>query len=71
MHILGRASTQTDALTVSETVHASIVQTLNAMTRLRLMMASPVTHVLPAGTVTASLAPTSTTVLEIHVDLQR
>jgi hypothetical protein len=42
------------------------------MTRLRLMMASPVTHVLPAGTVMmASLAPTSTTVLEIHVDLQR
>ena len=42
------------------------------MTRLRLMMASPVTHVLPAGTVMmASLAPTSTTVLEIHVDLQQ
>ena len=41
------------------------------MTHLRLMMASPVTRVLPAGTVMASPAATSTTVLTLRVVLQQ
>ena len=41
------------------------------MTHLRLMMASPVTRVLPATMVMASPAATSTTVLEIRVVLQQ
>ena len=41
------------------------------MIHLRLMMASPVTRVLPATMVMASPAATSTTVLEIRVVMQQ
>ena len=41
------------------------------MTHLRLMMASPAMPARPAGTVMASSAATSTTVLKIRVDLQQ